>query len=73
MQQGKMMRVTGEVEFLDDPELKKTIYEKIRVFEDIAGQPIWPILEVFRIKSGEAHFWTMLDILKEPELERIKF
>ena len=29
--------------------------------------------EVFRISHGEAHFWTIPDILKEPQLERIKF
>ena len=26
-----------------------------------------------RIKTGEAQFWTLADILKEPELERIRF
>jgi len=73
LQNGKMMRVTGEVEFLDDEELKKEVYEKIRFIEDLAGKPIEHLLEVFRIKTGEAHFWTMADVLKEPELERIKF
>jgi uncharacterized pyridoxamine 5'-phosphate oxidase family protein len=73
LQNGKTMRVTGEVEFLDDEELKKEVYEKIRFIEDLAGKPIEHLLEVFRIKTGEAHFWTMADQLKEPELERIKF
>jgi hypothetical protein len=30
-------------------------------------------IEVLRIATGEAHFWTMNDILRERELERIKF
>ena len=42
-------------------------------FLQIAGEPIEPLTEIFRIRSGEAHFWTMADILKEPELERIRF
>ena len=73
VKKAKMMRITGEVEFVDDEEIRKNIYETISFIEDIAGEPIEPILEVFRIKTGEAHFWTMRDILKEPELERIKF
>jgi uncharacterized pyridoxamine 5'-phosphate oxidase family protein len=70
---GRMMRVTGEVEFLDDEELKKKILEERAFLEELAGQPIEPLIEVFRINTGEAHFWTLPDVLKEPELERIKF
>jgi len=69
----KMMRITGEIEFVDDEEIKKKVYEQIRFLEDLAAKPIEPLLEVFRIKTGEAHFWTLADILKEPELERIRF
>ena len=73
LQNAKMMRITGEIEFVKDKNIKNTIYEKIRFLEDLAGKPLEPLLEVFRIKSGEAHFWTLADILKEPELERIRF
>jgi pyridoxamine 5'-phosphate oxidase len=69
LQDAKQMRVTGKVEFLDDEELKKKIAEE----RQMAGQPIEHLCEVFRIHTGEAHFWTMADVLKEPELERIKF
>jgi uncharacterized pyridoxamine 5'-phosphate oxidase family protein len=70
---GRMMRVTGEVEFLDDEELKKRITEERGFLEDIVGKPIKHFFEVFRISTGEAHFWTLPDNLKESELERIKF
>jgi len=72
----KMMRVTGKIEFLDDIAFKTKIYER-RPFLKSLGLgiegPEDPRIEVFRIYTGEAHFWTMNDIMKEPELERIKF
>jgi len=70
----KMMRVTGKIEFLDDIAFKTKIYER-RPFLKSLGieKPEDPRIEVFRIYTGEAHFWTMGDIMKEPELERIEF
>ena len=53
--------------------LKKRITEERGFLEDIVGKPIMHFFEVFRISTGEAHFWTLQDILKESELERIKF
>ena len=69
----KQMRVTGEVELVDDQGLRKKVAEERAVLEQIVGKPIEPLMEVFRIHTGEAHFWTMADILKEPELERVRF
>jgi uncharacterized pyridoxamine 5'-phosphate oxidase family protein len=69
----KQMRVTGEVEFLQDKETLDKAYETRAFLEQMAGRPLRPIIEVFRISSGEAHFWTIPDVLKEPTLERIKF
>ena len=69
----KAMRLTGDAEFLDDAELKKKVYKERKFLDDLAGQSVEPFMEVFRIKTGEAHFWTMLDVLKEPELERLRF
>ena len=70
----KMMRVTGKIEFLDDIALKTRILEE-RPFLRSLGieKPEDPRIEIFRICTGEAHFWTLADNLKEPELERIKF
>lgn len=73
LQDAKMMRVTGEIEFLDDEELKKKVVEERAFLEQIVGKPLGPLTQVFRIYTGEAHFWTMQDLLKEPEIERIKF
>ena len=70
---GKMMRVTGKVEFVNEGKIVETALNQRKSLEAIAGKPIDHLLEVFRISTGEAHFWTMMDILKEPELERVKF
>jgi len=65
----KQMRVTGKIEFLDD----KEIMEKAREARAFLGESLQPLLQPFRISPGEAFFWTMADVLKAPELERIKF
>ena len=70
---GKMMRVTGAVEILDDAELKAKVVAERAFLEDLAGQPVAPVTEVFRVGRGEAHFWTMNDVLKERDLEQIQF
>ena len=67
------MRVTGEAEFVDDADLTHKVAQERAALEGIIGRPLDPITEVFRIGSGEANFWTLMDILKEPELERLRF
>ena len=67
------MRVTGEIEFLDDEEILQKAFEARASLEDVVGKPIRHLVQPFRIFTGEAHFWTMADILKEPELERVRF
>ncbi len=69
----RMMRVAGEIEFVDDADLTRKVAAERAALEGIVGRPLEPIAEVFRIGSGEAHFWTLTDILKERDLERIRF
>jgi len=69
----KQMRVTGEIEFLDEEEIIEKAHEARSFLEPITGYSVKPILRPFRISTGEAHFWTPAGFLKEPELERIKF
>jgi len=71
--EAQMMRVTGAVEFVDDAALVKKVSDERAALEGIIGRPLEPIAEVFRIASGEAWLWTLMDILKEPELERVRF
>ncbi len=71
--EAKSMRVTGVVEFVDDAELVHRVSEERAALEGIIGRPLEPIAEVFRIASGEARFWTLGDILRERELETLRF
>jgi hypothetical protein len=41
--------------------------------DDIVGRSTESLVQPFRITAGEAHFWTMADVLKEPGLQRITF
>jgi len=69
-----MMRVTGKVEFLDDPALKSKIYNERPYLKNVGIKgPDDPLFIIFRVGSGEAWFWTMSDSMKEAQIERIKF
>ncbi len=68
LEKARTMRLSGEVEFLDDPDLKKQLLEDWPFL-----QPVEPVVELFRIPSGEVFFWTMADVLKEKEIERLTF
>mgnify|MGYP001823707603 CR=1 FL=1 len=68
LEKAKTMRLTGEVEFLDDPDLKQHLLADWPFLQDAE-----PVLEIFRVYSGEAFFWTMADVLKEKAIERVRF
>ena len=70
---GIQMRLTGEVELLKDEETLAKAYEARAWVDDIVGRSTETLVQPFRIATGEAHFWTMADVLREPELERITF
>ena len=69
----KEMRITGTVEFVNEEMIIKEVYEKVKFLEDLTGQPIKPFLEVFKIGTGNTHFWTLQDVLKESEIEHAIF
>ena len=71
---GKMMRVAGRTRFLDDIALRTRLLEERPFLKAIGtGKPDDPLLAVFQIYTGEAHFWTMENNLRESEIERIRF
>lgn len=70
----RTLRVTGSVEFLDDPVLKHRLLEHDMPFLAPLGKGAdSPLHQAFRIPNGQAFLWGMGDILKEHELERIMF
>ena len=56
---GTMMRVEGEVEFLEDIELKKKVLEDRPFLKDFGFTPLNPDLVLFKIAKGKSYFWTM--------------
>ncbi len=71
---GKVMRVSGEIEFVEDLGLKTKLIEE-RPFFKVLGieKPDDPLFALFRVYKGEAFFWTMADNMKESDIERISF
>jgi pyridoxamine 5'-phosphate oxidase len=70
----KMMRLAGKVKFLDDVKLKSRLLEERPFLKAIGtGKPDDPMLAVFKIYTGEAHFWTMENNMRESVVEMTKF
>lgn len=71
---GTMMRVQGEVEFINDIPLKTALYADRPFLKEIgSGLPDDPLVTVFRIARGEVYFWSMDYNMRESEIERIRF
>lgn len=65
---GTMLRVSGEIEFLDDLETKKKVLADRPFLKDFGLTAESPELIVFRISKGEAHFWDWESNLKPKEI-----
>ncbi|MGZ4910397.1 MAG: hypothetical protein ACXVI1_06715, partial [Halobacteriota archaeon] len=68
MDLGTMMRVIGTAEFIHDPAMKERLLNErpfLRPFADSAG--------IFRVKNGEAWFWTAADMGRESTIDRVRF
>ncbi len=71
---GRVMRVTGEVEFVHDRAIKQRVLNERKFLQGMGiDRPDHPLLAVFRVAKGEAFFWTMADSMKEAAIPRIKF
>ena len=71
---GTMMRITGEVEFLNDIALSTRLLEERPFLKDMgATGPEDPNISIFRIASGEARFWSMADAMSGKPVEILKF
>ncbi len=71
---GRMMRVAGKVEVLEDKALKdRLIRERPWLLQIGVSGADDPKLAVFRVAHGEAYFWTMADNMREAQAPRVKF
>ncbi|OPX59642.1 MAG: Pyridoxamine 5'-phosphate oxidase [Methanobacterium sp. PtaB.Bin024] len=68
---GTMLRVSGEVEFIEDVEVKKRVLTDRPFLKEFGLTAEGPELVVFRISEGEAHFWDWESNVKPKEI--IKF
>jgi pyridoxamine 5'-phosphate oxidase len=69
----KQLRVMGEVEFLEDEETLERAYQNRSFVDDMVGYSVRPLVRPCRIATGEAHFWTAANNMKESEIEKLKF
>jgi pyridoxamine 5'-phosphate oxidase len=65
---GSMLRVAGEVEFVDDRILKEKVLEDRAFLKNFGLTIDSPELLIFKIAHGEAHIWTMENNLKPKEV-----
>lgn len=70
---GKMMRISGKARFLNDIALRAKLLEERPFLKGLCSGPEDELLEIFQIYTGEVHFWTMENNLKESEIERVEF
>ncbi|MDU1904691.1 MAG: pyridoxamine 5'-phosphate oxidase family protein [Dysgonomonas sp.] len=64
---GKMLRISGKAEFVDDRALKERLLEERTFLKDMGLTADSKELIIFRISHGQAHFWTMENNLKPKE------
>jgi pyridoxamine 5'-phosphate oxidase len=70
----KVMRVTGKIKFINDPDLRVKILADRPFLKKLGIKgPDDPLFVVFQVYTGEAFFWTMADNMKEAEIDRAKF
>ena len=65
---GKMLRASGDVAFLDDPDLKERLLNERPFLRPNAKKQV-----IFRIENGEARFWTSENSESESAVEITRF
>jgi pyridoxamine 5'-phosphate oxidase len=65
---GSMLRIAGEIEFLNDQTLKERVLRERTFLKSFGLTVDSPGLIIFRIAHGKAHFWTMENNLKPKEI-----
>ena len=70
----RMLRVTGEVEFLEDIPLKTRLLEDMPFLKEMGVTgPEDRSIAVFRVARGEAYFWSMGENMRESVSAPIRF
>jgi len=69
----KSMRICGTIEFIDTSKATESTTEIREKVTRIAGKSLDPYVEIFKITSGDIHFWSVKDIKNGKEIKHIKF
>jgi pyridoxamine 5'-phosphate oxidase len=71
---GKMLRIAGDVEILQDKALKEKVMQDRPFLKNMGLKSADdPRLAIFRIAAGEAYIWTPQFSGRESEIPRISF
>jgi pyridoxamine 5'-phosphate oxidase len=71
---GKMMRVCGNLEFLENKSLEERLFRDLPWVKDLLKSgPKDARLAIFRVAHGEACFWTIENNMRESEVPHLKF
>jgi pyridoxamine 5'-phosphate oxidase len=73
LMQARMMRICGSVEFIDEPEALDRAISHREGLSEIVGEPVDSYVEIFKITAGDVHFWTIMDAMRERQLEHVEF
>jgi len=71
--QAKQLRLTGTVEFVDDPKLIHRLHKERLYLDDISGRNPEPFSEIFKVSAGDVHFWSLSDVMNEENIEHLTF
>jgi uncharacterized pyridoxamine 5'-phosphate oxidase family protein len=65
---GTMLRISGEVEFLTDVKLREKVLADRPFLKSFGMTVNSPSLFLFRVRHGQAHFWTSENNIKPKEI-----
>lgn len=69
----KMMRISGEIEIIDDRQKKQKLLDEREYLKSFGGNVDDPVFILLKLSHGRARFWTLKDNMREDEIQVIEF
>jgi len=70
---GKMLRIAGTIEIIDDREKKQQLLNERDYLKSFGGKVDDPRFILLRLSHGKARFWTIQQNMRESEIPVIEF
>ena len=70
---GTLLRVTGRLEFLEDAETRKELFDIYPWLKKLGDGTNNPMIAIFRIAEGQFSFWTLENNLQSNPAPKISF